>query len=191
MESIRKYRPAILALGGNQASPAGPPEATLKAALGRLAAESFGLRAISRFFRTPAFPAGAGPDYVNAVALAETDLGPEAVLAKLHAVEAGFGRQRAARWGTRTLDIDLIALDDLVLPDAGTVRDWIGLDPARQAEAAPDGLLLPHPRVQDRAFVLVPLADVAPLWRHPLTGRTTAEMLAALPQALRAEVVAL
>ena len=93
--------------------------------------------------------------------------GPEAVLARLHATEDAFARRRRARWGPRTLDLDLIAMGDTVLPDAATQARWRALDAAAQRSLAPDRLILPHPRMQERAFVLVPLADVAPGWRHP------------------------
>jgi 2-amino-4-hydroxy-6-hydroxymethyldihydropteridine diphosphokinase len=86
----------------------------------------------------------------------------------------------------RTLDLDLLALGDSVLPDAATQEHWRNLPLADQKRLAPDGLILPHPRLQDRAFVLVPLADVAPDWRHPLTGQTVAAMTASLPAAERA-----
>ena len=76
-----------------------------------------------------------------------------------------------------------MAYGDLVLPDAATHDYWRGLPPERQAESAPKGLILPHPRMQDRGFVLAPLAEVAPGWRHPRLGLTVARMLAELPPA--------
>ena len=95
---------------------------------------------------------------------------------------------REQRWGMRTLDIDLLALGDSVLPDAQTQDAWRDLAPETQARLAPDRLILPHPRLQDRAFVLVPLADVAPDWRHPRLGLTVRQMLEALPAADREAV---
>ena len=145
---------------------------------------------LSPLYRTPCFPAGAGPDYVNAAAevtlrqgMSELDL-----LALLHRAEVAFGRQRQRRWAGRTLDLDLLAVGDSVLPDAPTQSRWRRLDPVLQAQQAPEELILPHPRLQDRAFVLVPLADVAPDWRHPLLGLTVLQMLAALDPADRSAV---
>jgi 2-amino-4-hydroxy-6-hydroxymethyldihydropteridine diphosphokinase len=104
---------------------------------------------------------------------------------QLHDIETRFGRRRAQRWGMRTLDIDLLAMGDSVLPDADTQDRWRNLPPDAQIGATPGELILPHPRLQDRAFVLVPLADVAPDWVHPRLGLTVRDMLAALPQADR------
>ncbi len=166
-------------------SSAGGPRETLCAALGALETPRVALRAVSRFFLTPAFPAGSGPDFVNAAAILDTDLTAPDLLAHLHGVEAQFGRVRKDRWDARTLDIDLLALGDQVLPDAAGYRHWADLPPDRQRIETPDRLILPHPRLQDRAFVLVPLADIAAGWHHPVTGRSLTAMLAALPQADR------
>lgn len=188
MISAQKDRIALVALGGNLPVSAGDSSVILRAALAELAGRGMDLCAVSRFFRTPAFPPGAGPDYVNAAAALRTALPPEAVLAALHAIEAGLGRVRERRWGARTLDLDLLAMDDLVLPDAATQAEWRGLDPEQQRVLAPERLILPHPRLQDRAFVLVPLAEIAPQWRHPATGQSVAAMLAALPAADKAAI---
>jgi len=181
----------LIALGANLQSEAGGPASALHFALSRLPEMGHPIRSVSRFFRTPCFPAGAGPDYVNAAALLETGASPRALLDDLHAIEAERGRERVQRWGMRTLDLDLLAAGGAVLPDLGTFERWRDLDPALQRAAAPDQIVLPHPRLQDRAFVLVPLAEVAPAWRHPVSDLTVTEMLAALDPAEVAAVVPL
>ncbi|SFK95101.1 2-amino-4-hydroxy-6-hydroxymethyldihydropteridine diphosphokinase [Shimia haliotis] len=171
----------ILALGGNLPSQIGSPIETLSGALRWLNAGETTLLSVSRFFETPCFPAGAGPDYVNAAAVIGSSLTPSALLARLHEIEAKFGRERDTRWGMRTLDIDLLAYADVVLPDADIQRSWRDLPMREQVRATPDQLILPHPRLQDRAFVLGPLMDIAPHWKHPLLDKTVAQLHAQLP----------
>ena len=173
----------IVALGSNLPGPAGAPAQTLSAALKGLGDSGLAVASVSRFFATPCFPKGAGPDYVNAVAILTGASDPARILSVLHRIEAAHGRERDQRWGQRTLDLDLVAVGDAVSPDRATFETWRDLPLTQQMRRAPDQLILPHPRLQDRAFVLVPLAEIAPGWMHPVTGQTVQQMCDALPQA--------
>lgn len=182
---------ALISVGSNQPYAKFDVGETVDAAIRRLTEGPWMIRAASPFYQTPAFPPGAGPDFVNAALSLETDLMPEAILAELAAIELAFGRQRQGRWRARTLDLDLLAVDALVRPDAKTQGLWRALPLDEQLQKTPQKLILPHPRLQDRAFVLVPLADVAPDWVHPLLGKTVREMLAAIPESEKQAVKAL
>lgn len=100
------------------------------------------------------------PPYLNLVAEVETQLTPRILLASLLQIERSLGRERKERWGPRTIDLDLLLYGDLVLKE--------------------EGLEIPHPRLHQRAFVLVPLVDLIPEGRHPVLGRTFAQLLAPL-----------
>ncbi|MBN9589166.1 MAG: 2-amino-4-hydroxy-6-hydroxymethyldihydropteridine diphosphokinase [Alphaproteobacteria bacterium 64-11] len=150
----------VIALGANLPSKCGPPAATLAAALGRLKALGLHIVSVSPFYKTPAWPDPAGPPFVNAVAIIQTRLQPAELLGLLHEVETEFGRMRSAPNAPRTLDLDLIDHDGIVC--SGQIN-------------------LPHPRLAERSFVLVPLADIAPGWCHPVTREGVGDLLARLP----------
>ena len=181
-------RESLIALGSNGFPDiSDAAEAIQKASL--RCAELFGATVrCSRIYRTPAFPEGSGPDFANACLALRSDLPAAEILQKLHRIEAEAGRVRDRRWGARTLDLDLIAAGEEVAPDEETLRHWIDLPLERQVRDAPDRLILPHPRVQDRSFVLIPLLDIAPDWRHPVLGLTVRQMAAARPEDERAGV---
>ncbi|MCF2871824.1 2-amino-4-hydroxy-6-hydroxymethyldihydropteridine diphosphokinase [Octadecabacter sp. G9-8] len=168
---------ALVAVGSNATSDAGDPRATVLSALARLR-DTFGNVLTSNLYQTPAFPVDSGPDFVNAACAFRSEVGPRDLLETLHQIEASFGRTRTLRWGQRTLDLDLIACGDRIEPDIAGFDHWKSLPIEAQKTRTPDRLILPHPRLQDRPFVLVPLADVAPDWCHPVLNLTVTQMIA-------------
>jgi 2-amino-4-hydroxy-6-hydroxymethyldihydropteridine diphosphokinase len=156
-----------IGLGANLPSPEhGTPRETLEAAMRMLEARGLVLVARSPLYESEPVPVSDQPWYLNAVVEVATDRPAAEVLALLHSVENAFGRVRAIRNEPRVLDLDL-------LDHRGTVRE------------GPESPLLPHPRLSDRAFVLLPLRDIAPDWRHPVSGLTIAELLESLPEGQR------
>ncbi len=150
----------LIALGANLASPDfGFPRETLIAAGVRLGMLGVDTLALSRWYRSPAWPPSEQPDYVNAVIRVATEAKPLALLELLQRVEEEFGRVRTVRNAARVLDLDLIAYNQEVI------------------RTADDRLILPHPRMRERPFVLLPLRDVAPAWRHPVTGEPVQALL--------------
>jgi 2-amino-4-hydroxy-6-hydroxymethyldihydropteridine diphosphokinase len=175
----------LIATGSNLSSTTGTSLQTLERAIKLLESPDMRILAASRWRQSPAYPPGSGPDFVNGALLCESPRSPEAALARLKSVEAELGRTSARRWSPRVCDLDLIAWDEAILPNRAELEKWIDYGDRAGDLPPPEMLILPHPRMQERAFVLAPLADVAPDWRHPLFGKTVAEMLAALDPALR------
>ena len=154
----------LIGLGANLPSAEfGPPPASLDAALRMLQQSGVVVLKRSRWYRTAPVPASDQPWFVNGVAAVETALDPAALLTLMQSIETHFGRVRRERDAARVLDLDLL--------------DYAG----RVSEGGAPFLTLPHPRLTERAFVLLPLAEVAPGWRHPATGMGVDELLQRLP----------
>jgi 2-amino-4-hydroxy-6-hydroxymethyldihydropteridine diphosphokinase len=148
----------LVGLGSNIHGPWGGPKETVLRALEELNKFPLRVKRASSLIITKPFGVLNQPDFVNAVAEVETALSPESLMAKLHLIERAAGRRRRKRWGPRSLDLDLLDYHGLKRKGASTT-----LKPLR----------LPHPGVPQRSFVLKPIAEIAPRWRHP-TGHLTA-----------------
>lgn len=155
----------IIGLGANLPHPDyGPPARTLEAALDALSQRGVGVRRRSRWYVSPPWPESLSgqPWYVNGAAALETALEADELLRVMHEVEWSFGRVRTERWAPRRIDLDLIVFRDRM--------------------TAPCGIhgvaTLPHPRMAERAFVLLPMRELAPDWRHPVLGRGIDDLIA-------------
>ena len=153
----------FVGIGANLPSPVhGPPLVTCSAAIGALGARGVTVIRRSPWYSSAPVPPSEQPHFVNGVLQVQTMLSAEALLRALHDVERVFGRCRGERNEARFLDLDLLAYGSLTTEPGAAVE-------------------VPHPRMHERVFVLRPLADLAPGWRHPRLGRSTTELLAAVP----------
>lgn len=151
----------LVALGSNRTGPWGSPGEAVQRALRKLNTGGVKLKRVSQLFRSSPFGRTDQPEFVNAVAEIETALPPTALLQRLHHIERMAGRRRTLRWGPRTLDLDLLDYHGRILTKPGQP-------------------VLPHPGMAERIFVLAPIMEIAPRWRHPLSHLTAQAMLTRL-----------
>ena len=162
MDKLQVDATVLVGIGANLPTPDGTDaiDTCLQAAAALDGVAGLSLQAVSRLFQTEPVPPSDQPLYVNAVVLLRGHADPAALLAALQAIENTFGRVRSVPNAPRTLDLDILAM-------GGLVRLY------------PDPML-PHPRMHQRAFVLAPLLDVAPNWRHPISALSARDLLGAL-----------
>jgi 2-amino-4-hydroxy-6-hydroxymethyldihydropteridine diphosphokinase len=152
----------LIALGSNIDGPWGSPRQTLEEAMRRLDRDGMTVTHCSSLFETAPLGSVRQPNFLNAVVRLTTRLAPDELLGRLKKIEHAAGRRPTGRWGPRTLDLDLL--------------DYHGIGIRTRR------LVLPHPQIAKRPFVLVPLLQVAPRWRHPLSGKTARDLLEKLPR---------
>ena len=145
-------RIAAIGLGSNVGDRLG----ALRRALSLLKTKGIETLKKSDVFETPPVGLSEQPKFLNACVLVETSMGPQLLLAQLKEIEAAIGRQDRAHWGPREIDLDILYIGDLVIRDGE--------------------LEIPHPRMHERAFVLLPLSQIAPHWRHPILSKTVEEL---------------
>lgn len=151
----------LVAIGTNLPSRFGTPVETIQAAIEALEAQRLRVIKASRIWLTAPVPISDQPWYHNAVVAIETELDAFQLLSTLHHIEADFGRVRYERNEPRVLDLDLIAYHQEIIERPS--------------------LIVPHPRMHERAFVLLPLQDIAPDWSHPISGKALPEMIDVIP----------
>jgi 2-amino-4-hydroxy-6-hydroxymethyldihydropteridine diphosphokinase len=153
---------AYIGLGANLPFEGMSGPTLLAQALSAVAAAGFTPLGVSNVWQSAAWPPSDQPDFYNAVAAVDPgDVSPQALFEALRGIELRFGRERRERWAARTLDLDIIAIDGVV--------------------GVFDEVTVPHPRMQERAFVLAPLAEIAPDWRHPVSGISAGDLLKTVP----------
>ena len=172
----------LISFGANIPGPLGCPAKTLDFAIKEFQCLDILIVKKSQIYSSLAFPDPKKPAYLNGCLQVLVNCGPNDLLCKLKAIEKMMGRRTNHRWGSRVCDLDLLSFESKVLPSSEVFNYWYKMPLKNQILEKPDELLLPHPRIQDRAFVLKPLLEVAAGWMHPVHNLTVKEMFNFLPK---------
>ncbi len=167
----------IIGMGSNQDYRKISPVDILENAKIKMREQKIEIVVESKNFESPAFPKNRGPTFVNCVLLAKFFGSPQNLLLELQKIELELGRSRKERWAQRSCDLDILAIDNLILPSITEFNYWANLELEEQMKTAPSNLIIPHPRIQDRAFVLKPLKSISSDWSHPVFKKTADELL--------------
>ncbi len=151
----------LIGLGSNMSGPWGSPTETLDRAVEAIGKNRAQVLARSSWIETKPYGISDQPGFVNGALEIKTSLSPEELLVMLHEIEIAAGRQRREKWGPRTLDLDIIAYDDVVMAGGDNSLN----------------LTLPHNDLHNRSFVLLPVRELNPSWQHPVSGKTVTQML--------------
>ena len=172
----------VVVLGSNLSSEFGNSAETLKKCAGEMRS-SPAIESLleSNWYISSSFLDKREPRYVNVGIQFSTNLEPIELLNFTSGLENKYGRKRQRRWGPRTCDIDILLCDQLILPNKLNFKKWLNLNLSDQIRLVPNELILPHPRLQERAFFLKPLNDLQPDWIHPFLKMNAKEMLDSIP----------
>ena len=179
----------IIGMGSNQDYTEKTPIKILNEAKDRMINRGIMINYESAYYKSPAFPDETKPEFINCVVDAHFNGTPDQLLWEIQKIEYQLGRNRNERWGQRTCDIDILGIGNLVLPSIRKFKHWVSLDFNMQLKTVPDELIVPHPRMQDRAFVLKPLVSIMPDWKHPVFLKTVSEMFQMLPERAEKSVI--
>ena len=132
---------------------------------------------VSSFWESKSYPNKNQPNFINVVSEVQSELNPFQTLYSLKKIETLLGRKINSRWGNRVLDLDILAAGSLILPNLRIFNKWLKMPLKQQMQNQPNQLILPHPRIQDRLFVLKPLSEIDPDWMHPVLNKKPFELI--------------
>ena len=171
---MKKY---LIAIGSNLETQNLSRLEVINSALGYFSQFNIILIKVSSFWESRSYPDKSQPNFINAVSEVHSELNPYQILHELKTIEKKMGRKNITRWENRVLDLDIIGAGSVILPNNFVFNKWLQMPLQKQIKNQPDELILPHPRIQDRLFVLKPLNEVDPHWRHPVLNKTPLELI--------------